>query len=265
MLSLFVWVVLVLVYPSFSVSMVDQLTDPVDSRIYSSERAIQQILQTVEDEGRKYLMNDGFEGESEHFNVQGNRNGLHVGLSKGSTATHIKFRAYDWRSIDPESEKRIPLVIRYHQFLTPLKFQAAEKIGLERLPALEQTRFRRARIARNLLRLSPAAMYNLATQAWTGTDLYGVEDFLRRHANIDGRWLIIFTTRMPFQADSGLPVIRAQLMWTICQDLYISVLISGQMLHGHSPICRYFCCSTLRYFWRPSQSSSDRKSNCRLG
>ena len=38
MLSLFVWVVLVLVYPSFSVSMVDQLTNPVDNRIYSSEK-----------------------------------------------------------------------------------------------------------------------------------------------------------------------------------------------------------------------------------
>ena len=209
MLSLFVWVVMVLVYPSFSVSMVDQLTNPVDNRIYSSERAIRQILQTVEDEGRKYLINDGIEGESDHFNVQGNRNGLHVGLSSGSTATHIKFRAYDWRSIDPESEKRIPDVIRYHQFLTPLKFQAAEKIGLERLPALEQTRFRRAKIARNLLRLSPAAMYNLATQAWTGTDLYGVEDFFEA-ARQYRRTLVnyfydkgAFSSRQWFASDKG--------------------------------------------------------------
>ena len=209
MLSLFVWVVMVLVYPSFSVSMVDQLTNPVDNRIYSSERAIRQILQTVEDEGQKYLINDGIEGESDHFNVQGNRNGLHVGLSHGSTATHIKFRAYDWRSIDPESEKRIPDVIRYHQFLTPLKFQAAEKIGLERLPALEQTRFRRAKIARNLLRLSPAAMYNLATQAWTGTDLYGVEDFFQA-ARQYRRTLVnyfydegAFSSRQWFASDKG--------------------------------------------------------------
>ncbi|MDE0324427.1 MAG: ABC transporter permease subunit [Candidatus Poribacteria bacterium] len=209
MLSLFVWVVLVLVYPSFSVSMVDQLTNPVDSRIYSSEKAIRQILETVEDEGRKYRINDSVEGENEHFNVQGNRNGLHVGLSKGSTATHIKFRAYDWRSIDPESEKRIPDVIRYHQFLTPLKFQAAEKIGLERLPALEQTRFRRAKIARNLLRISPAATYNLATQAWTGTDLYGVEDFFQA-ARQYRRTLVnyfydegAFSSRQWFASDKG--------------------------------------------------------------
>ena len=209
MLSLFVWVVLVLVYPSFSVSMVDQLTNPVGSRIYSSEKAIQQILQTVEDEGRKYLINDGVKGESDHFNVQGNRNGLHVGLSNGSTATHIKFRAYDWRAIHPESEKHIPDVIRYHQFLTPLKFQAAEKIGLERLPALEQTRFRRAKIARNLLRLSPAAMYNLATQAWTGTDLYGVEDFFEA-ARQYRRTLVnyfydkgAFSSRQWFASDKG--------------------------------------------------------------
>ena len=209
MLSMFVWVVLVLIYPSFSVSMVDQLTNPVGSRIYSGERAIQQILQSVEDEGREYLMNDGFDGESEHFDVQGNRNGLNVGLSNGGTATHIKFRAYDWRFIHPESENRIPLVIRYHQFLTPLKFQAAEKIGLERLPALEQTRFRRAKIARNLLRLSPAAMYNLATQAWTGTDLYGIKDFFQA-ARQYRRTLVnyfydedAFSSRQWFASDKG--------------------------------------------------------------
>ena len=177
MLSLFVWVVLVLVYPSLSVSMIDQLTSPVDSRIFSAEKAIRQILDTVTKEGREYLMNDEIEGENENFNVQGRKSGLDIVIGDGSIAMRIEFKAYDWSSIHPESEKFISHVIRYHQFLTPLRFQAAEKIELVRLPALEKTRFQRARIARNLLRLSPAAIYNLATQAWAGTDLYGVEDF----------------------------------------------------------------------------------------
>ncbi len=178
MLSLFVWVVLVLVYPSLSVSLIDQLTSPVDSRIFSAEKAIRQTLNTVTKKGQEYLKNNRIEDESGKFNPEENWQ-LHIGIGDGRIAMRIEFKAYDWYAIHPESEKFIPHVIRYHQFLTPLRFQAAEKIGLLRLPALEQLRFRRARIARNLLRLSPAAMYNLATQAWAGTDLYGVEDFFQ--------------------------------------------------------------------------------------
>ena len=208
MLSLFVWVVLVLVYPSLSVFAVNQLTSPVDSRIFSAEKAIWQILRTVEKEGQEYLMNNRIEDESGKFNPEENWQ-LHIGIGDGSTAMRIEFKAYDWSFIHPESEKIIPHVIRYHQFLTPLRFQAAEKIGLVRLPALEQLRFRRARIARNLLRLSPAAMYNLATQAWAGTDLYGVEDFF--HTARQYRRTLVnyfydkdaFSSRQWFASDKG--------------------------------------------------------------
>ena len=209
MLSLFTWVVLVLVYPSLSVSMIDQLTSPVDSRIFSAEKAIRQILDTVTKEGREYLMNDEIEGENENFNVQGRKSGLDIVIGDGSIAMRIEFKAYDWSSIHPESEKFISHVIRYHQFLTPLRLQAAEKIELVRLPALEKTRFQRARIARNLLRLSPAAIYNLATQAWAGTDLYGVEDFFET-ARQYRRTLVnyfydkdAFSSRQWFASDKG--------------------------------------------------------------
>ncbi|RKU14131.1 hypothetical protein C6503_15420, partial [Candidatus Poribacteria bacterium] len=177
MLSLFVWVVLVLVYPSLSVSVVDQLIQPQRSRLDSSYDAMWQIREAANEEVMEYLQNDGVAGESEHFDVEGSRGGLNVGLSNQRTLMRIDFRAYDWQFISPESEKRVPYVIRYHQFLAPLRIDAAEKMGLIRLPALDQIRFRRARIAQNLLRLSPAAMYNLATQAWLGTDLDGVVDF----------------------------------------------------------------------------------------
>ena len=208
MLSLFVWVVLVLIYPSLSVSMVDQLTSPVDSRIFSAEKAIRQILRTVEKEGREYLKDNKIEDESGKFNPEKNLQ-LHVGIGTGNIAMRIEFKAYDWNTIPPESEKYIPHVIRYHQFLTPLRFQAAEKIGLVRLPILEETRFQRANIARNLLRLSPAAMYNLATQAWAGTDLYGVEDFFET-ARQYRRTLVnyfydkdAFSSRQWFASDKG--------------------------------------------------------------
>ena len=209
MLSLFVWVVLVLVYPSLSVSVVDQLIKPERSRIDSSYDVIWQIRLAANKEAMEYLQNDGVEGESDHFNLEGSRGGLNVGLSNKRTLMRIDFRAYDWQSISPESEKHVPHAIRYHQFLTPLRIDAAEKMGLIRLPALEQIRFRRARIAQNLLRLSPAAMYNLATQAWLGTDLDGVVNFFEaaRHYR---RTLInyfydekAFSSRQWFASDKG--------------------------------------------------------------
>ena len=209
MLSLFVWVVLVLVYPSLSVSVVDQLTKQRRSSINSHYDAMRQIRLAVNKEEMEYLKNDAVEGESEHFNLDGPRDGLHVGINNKSTLMRIDFKAYDWQAISPESEKRIPHAIRYHQFLTPLRIDAAEKIGLVRLPALEQTRFRRARIARNLLRLSPATIYNLATQAWAGTDLYGVVDFFET-ARQYRRTLIsyfydkdAFSSRQWFASDKG--------------------------------------------------------------
>ena len=209
MLSLFVWVVLVLVYPSLSVSVVDQLIKPERSQLNSNYDAMWQIREAANEEVTEYLQNDGIAGESEHFDVEGSRGGLNVGLSNQRTLMRIDFRAYDWQFISPESEKRVPHVIRYHQFLAPLRIDAAEKMGLIRLPALDQIRFRRARIAQNLLRLSPAAMYNLATQAWLGTDLEGVTDFFEaaRHYR---RTLInyfydedAFSSRQWFASDQG--------------------------------------------------------------
>ena len=209
MLSLFVWVVLVLVYPSLSVSVVDQLIKPQRSLINSSYEAMWEIRRAANKEAMEYLQNDAIAGESEHFNVDGSRGGLNVGLSNQRTLMRIDFRAYDWQFISPESEKYVPHVIRYHQFLAPLHIDAAEKMGLIRLPALDQIRFRRARIAQNLLRFSPAAMYNLATQAWLGTDLDGVVDFFEaaRHYR---RTLInyfydedAFSSRQWFASDKG--------------------------------------------------------------
>lgn len=207
MLSLFIWVVLILVYPSVTVFAVNQLTREQDSKINSSFDAIWRIQHTVNKEEREYLKDDGVNGESARFLRDNFR--VHIGVSAPEIANHIEFKSYDWRVIAPESEKLIPYAIRYHQFLTPLRIRAAEKIGLVRMPVFKQTRFWRARIARNLLRLSPAAMYDLATQAWAGTDLYGVTDFFE-DARQYRRMLIdyfydkdAFSSRQWFASDKG--------------------------------------------------------------
>ena len=207
MLSLFVWVVLVLIYPSLSVFAADQFTSQRNSRISYSYNQSREILQTVNKAEKEYLMNDAVEGASDGFNMDFQKSGVHIGV--GKEATRLEFKAYDWSWIHPESEKSVPHVIRYHQFLAPLRIDAAEKMGLVRLPALKHSYFQRARIAQNLLRFSPAAMYNLATQAWAGTDLYGIVDFFE-NARQYRRTLIdyfydkdAFSSRQWFASDKG--------------------------------------------------------------
>ena len=103
MLSLFIWVVLILVYPSVSVFAVSQLTRERDSKINSSFDAIWQIQETVNKEEREYLKNDGVNGESDRF--LRDKYLVHIGVSAPEIANHIEFKSYDWRVIAPGIRK----------------------------------------------------------------------------------------------------------------------------------------------------------------
>ena len=79
-----------------------------------------QIREAANEEVMEYLQNDGVAGESEHFDVEGSRGGLNVGLSNQRTLMRIDFRAYDWQFISPESEKRVPLCYPLPSILSTL-------------------------------------------------------------------------------------------------------------------------------------------------
>ena len=53
----------------------------------------------------------------------------------------------------------------------------AEQTWLIRKPVLDDIFVRPAKSERAWLRLSPVGMYDIATQAWAGTDLFGIQDF----------------------------------------------------------------------------------------
>ena len=76
-----------------------------------------------------------------------------------------------------ESESKVLHVQNYHRFLVPLIIDTAERTWHVRKPVLTETFVLPATIDRAWLRLSPIGIYDIATQAFAGTDLNGMQDF----------------------------------------------------------------------------------------
>ena len=175
MLSMLLWGTLVLIYPSASVFAINRLVK-AGPRPEAAYEEIRQIWEEF-DKARTDLKNqDPFKGE----NMYGS-----VGVSSGTNANSTTLRYYsyeriNWNHIDDEkSGPQIPHVKAYYQSLESQRIRAAEKTWLVRQEALKQIYVRKADLARTVMRLSPAAMYAMATEAWAGTDFHGVEDFLQ--------------------------------------------------------------------------------------
>ncbi|RKU07797.1 hypothetical protein C6502_16815 [Candidatus Poribacteria bacterium] len=175
MLSMLLWGTLVLIYPSASIFAVNRLVK-ADSKLEAAYEEIQQIWEEF-DRVRTDLKNqDPFKGE----NMYGS-----VGIGSGTNADSTTLRYYSYESInwnridDEKSGPQIPHVKTYYKSLESQRIRAAEKTWLVRQEALKQIYVRKASVAQTVMRLSPAAMYDMATEAWAGTDFHGIEDFLQ--------------------------------------------------------------------------------------
>ncbi len=73
-----------------------------------------------------------------------------------------------------------PAVLAYSQFVESLRIRTAEKVWLVRKKALDALFNQKAKLQRSLMRLSPAAVYHLATAAMAGTDLREMEHFIQQ-------------------------------------------------------------------------------------
>ena len=175
MLSMLLWGILVLIYPSASVFAVNRLVQ-AGPRLEAAYEEIGQIWEEF-DKARTDLKNqDPFKGENMYGSV-----GIGSGTNTNSTTLqYYSYKSINWRRIDDEkSGPQIPHVKVYYESLEPQRIRAAEKTWLVRQEALKQIYVRKADLARTVMRLSPAAMYDMATEAWAGTDFHGVEDFLQ--------------------------------------------------------------------------------------
>ena len=208
MLSMFVWGFLVLVYPNMILTVFRPQRAP-QAATASAFNEIKQIWENFDKERKDFLINDAFPGEGINFDMVGR--GFDYQLLDGNPST---LRYYYQSMLHLENLKRgtesgMPYAQDYYSFLEPMIISTAEQTWLIRKPVLDDTFVRPAKSERLWLRLSPVGMYDIATQAWAGTDLFGIQDFydaVRQyrqaviHHFYDKK---VFKARQWFSADKG--------------------------------------------------------------
>ena len=207
MLSMVIWSTLVLIYPSLGVFVVNQLWQP-SSQLEAAYREIEQVWEGFERERMDFLKNDGIEGEDLNSSILYSGSWGTPHTADPTTLRYSKAETYFLR-IKPDAEPLIPYVKAYFQFSEPRRIRAAERTWQIRQKTLDAVYVRKAKFAQNLMRLSPTAMYDFATEAWAGTDFHGIADFIRgvqqyRQTLIDYLYdKAAFSSRQWFTMDHG--------------------------------------------------------------
>ena len=212
MLSIFIWGILVLVYPNVVLATIT----PQDISAERGRSALGQIKQIWEDfdrERKRFLATDAIPGEDPKFDLD-SPNGW--GAGDGFSEDRSTLSYYDWTvlyykgELAEESLPRVPHAQNYYGFLGPRIIDTADQTWLIRKQALEDIFVKPALIDRILLKLSPVGIYDVVTQAWAGTDLKGLQDFFdaaRRY-----QWTVIaylydrkaFGSRLWFAPDEAV-------------------------------------------------------------
>jgi len=109
---------------------------------------------------------------------------------------------------------KIPHVKAYFQFSEPRRIRAAERTWQIREEALNQVYVRKANVAKNLMRFSPAAMYDFATEAWAGTDYQGIEDFITTVQRYRQTIIDYFYNENAFSSRKWFAVDRGDVDWS---------------------------------------------------
>ncbi len=218
MLAMFVWGFWVLVYPNVILVAINP-AQPSQDRLASAFNHIEQIWEEFDRERKGFLANDSIPGEDPHFGIVGDD--PHFGMIGGSgfnyevwhkvqsTLLYTYVAGSNIEKLADEFEPQVPHVQNYYRFIVPRKIDAAERSWLVRKQALESVFVQPAMVDRIFLRFSPVGMYDAATQAWAGTDLFGLRDFYEatrkyRRTVIDYLYdTNAFGDRRWFSADKG--------------------------------------------------------------
>ena len=193
MISMFVWALLVLVYPNMILAAIKP-SEQLQPRAKSALNQMKQMWEEFDRERKHFLANDPVSGEDIYFKVEWAHGDdcYDSEVNKEDASTFLYYYQVEMymESFEKESEPNVSHAQDYFRFLGPRTINTAEQTWLVRKPALEDLFIQPATVDRLLLKLSPTGLYDAATQAWAGTDLFGVRDFfdaarLYRHTVID--------------------------------------------------------------------------------
>ena len=198
MLCMFLWVVLVLVYPNWSRFSFNPVND-MRAEIQSTSQQIEQIWEEADREEQRFLANSPLTGEPPRFTIS----------YSGSSFSGDRRYGFNMTKVNADSEPLLPHFQNYQAFIRATHIRAAEKVGLIREQRLARTTLRQAIWDERLMKLSPASLYTFATAAWAGTDLNGMLDFSRATQNYRQTFINYlhdkdaFASRLWFASDQG--------------------------------------------------------------
>jgi hypothetical protein len=156
---MFIWVVLIFIYPNVSLFMVNHFIE-TEEKIEQANREVAQIAERFQREKGK--LRDPFEWP---FLLKG---------QWGGSATQR-----DVTHIEVGSELEIPTVKAYYETVEPKRIDTTDTAWRVRKQAYSETFVRKSITARNALRFSPTGLYYLTTAAFAGTDRTGIENFFK--------------------------------------------------------------------------------------
>ena len=198
MVCMFLWVILVLVYPTWCQFTMNPVSD-THAEKSSVEQQVNQIWEEVDREKRRFVANSPLMGKPPWFNLIGAGS---VAWGDGRYKVNLE--------LDPESEELVPHVQAYYKTISALEIRLAKKTALIREQSLAKTDIQQSRWDELLMKLSPVGLYKFATAAWVGTDLDGMLDFAeatQRHyqALLDYFYQEdAFASRLWFASDKGV-------------------------------------------------------------
>ena len=174
MLCMFIYVVLVLVYPNWSRFALNPMGNMRAEKI-STDRRIAQIREEANRERNRFLASSPLKGEPPIFSDTEGISTLFSGAGY--------FFLGDFPRVNLELKNAAaPLALhfrRYYAFAAPLQIRSAEKVGFVGQQLVVQTSLRQAQSDERLMKLSPASLYTFATAAWAGTDLDSMVDYVQ--------------------------------------------------------------------------------------
>ena len=205
MLAMFVWGFFVLVYPNMILTAIE--TAPQANTETVAHNQIKQIWEEFDRERKQFLANDPVPENDWDFDLGGKGYSFWGGVDDSSSLLYYDYSGFHFEELEAESESQVPYAQNYHRFLGLQMTNTADRTWIVRKPALETLYVQPAKMERVLLKFSPVGLYDSATEAWTGTDLNGLQDFFtaaqRYHQAIVGYFLDqkVFESRRWFTAD----------------------------------------------------------------
>lgn len=211
MIAMFVWGLLVLVYPNMILTAID--TAPQADTETAAYNQIKQIWEEFDRERKQFLANDPVPGEDWDFGLWGDGYSFWGGDDDSSKLLYYEITGFHFETLKEESEPQVPHAQNYHRFFGIQVTNTADRTWIVRKPALETIYVHPAKMERMLLKFSPVGLYDAATEAWIGTDLNGLQDFFTAGQRYQQAVVDYFLDNKIFESRQWFVAAKGEIDW----------------------------------------------------